>query len=170
MKAVTRPALAVSDIRKSFAPIEVLKGVSFAVAPGKVVSIIGASGSGKSTLLQCLNFLEKPTSGKAPLGDEVFERTEFASASRRSRARLTGLRRRMRMVFQSFNLGPQRSALENAMEGPIHALGRSQAEVESKALELLAIASRRIVREVSKPTSALDPEFVGGVSKSFPTA
>ncbi|WP_034885858.1 amino acid ABC transporter ATP-binding protein [Ensifer aridi] len=191
MKAVTRPALTVSDIRKSFGPIEVLKGVSFAAAPGEVISIIGASGSGKSTLLRCLNFLENPTSGKVALGDEVFEATEFASTGRRSRARLMGLRRRMGMVFQSFNLWPHRSALENVMEGPIHVLGRSKAEAESKALELLArvglshrahaypaelsggqqqrvaiarmLATDPEVLLFDEPTSALDPELVGEV-------
>ncbi|OHV78891.1 amino acid ABC transporter ATP-binding protein [Ensifer sp. LCM 4579] len=191
MEAISHPALAVSEIRKSFGPLEVLKGVSFTAQEGEVISIIGASGSGKSTLLRCLNFLEKPTSGKVSLGDEVFDAADFANASRRSRARLMGLRRRMGMVFQSFNLWPHRSALENVMEGPIHVLGRSRAEAEARAVELLArvgllqrahaypaalsggqqqrvaiarmLATEPEVLLFDEPTSALDPELVGEV-------
>ncbi|QRM33294.1 amino acid ABC transporter ATP-binding protein (plasmid) [Microvirga sp. VF16] len=194
MKAVShssQPALAVTEIRKSFGTLEVLKGVSFAAAPGEVISIIGASGSGKSTLLRCLNFLEKPTSGKVSLGNDVFEAADFASPNTRSRTRLMGLRRRMGMVFQSFNLWPHRSALENVMEGPIHVLGRSKKEAEARALELLArvglshrahvypaalsggqqqrvaiarmLATEPEVLLFDEPTSALDPELVGEV-------
>ncbi|WP_312841690.1 amino acid ABC transporter ATP-binding protein [Sinorhizobium psoraleae] len=152
---------------------------------------MGASGSGKSTLLRCLNFLEKPTSGTVSLGDDVYVASDFATSTRRSRARLMGLRRRMGMVFQSFNLWPHRSALENVMEGPIHVLGRSKREAEDRAADLLArvglshrahaypaelsggqqqrvaiarmLATEPEVLLFDEPTSALDPELVGEV-------
>ncbi len=186
-----RAALTARDIRKSFGKVEVLKGVSFAAAPGEVISIIGASGSGKSTLLRCLNFLEKPTSGTVGLGDESFEAGQFSRPTRQSRKRLMGLRRRMGMVFQSFNLWPHRSALENVMEGPVHVLNRSKAEAEKQARELLdrvglshrahaypaemsggqqqrvaiarMLATEPEVLLFDEPTSALDPELVGEV-------
>ncbi|MER8608241.1 amino acid ABC transporter ATP-binding protein [Mesorhizobium sp. M1233] len=187
----SRAALTASDIRKSFGNVEVLKGVSFAAAPGEVISIIGASGSGKSTLLRCLNFLEKPTSGIVSLGHEAFEAKEFSRSTRQSRKRLMGLRRRMGMVFQSFNLWPHRSALENVMEGPVHVLNRSKAEAEAQARRLLErvglshrahaypaemsggqqqrvaiarmLATEPEVLLFDEPTSALDPELVGEV-------
>lgn len=186
-----RAALTVKDIRKSFGNIEVLKGVSFAAAPGEVISIIGASGSGKSTLLRCLNFLEKPTSGVVALGDETFEAKEFSRSTRQSRKRLMGLRRRMGMVFQSFNLWPHRSALGNVMEGPLHVLNRTKADAEAQARALLdrvglshraqaypaemsggqqqrvaiarMLATEPEVLLFDEPTSALDPELVGEV-------
>src|SRR5579862_3824793 len=93
------PLLTISDLRKSFGALEVLKGIDLTVNEREVVALIGASGSGKSTLLRCVNLLETPTSGS------ILFRGEEVTA-----ARATALRRRIGMVFQRFNLFPHLTA------------------------------------------------------------
>ena len=107
------PILQVEHIRKSFGSTDVLRDVSFSMEKGDVMSIIGSSGSGKTTLLRCLNFLETPDAGVIRLGNEVLldagSRTPVKDAELRRRRLHFGL------VFQSFNLFPQYTALENVV-------------------------------------------------------
>lgn len=105
--------LEVKHIQKSFEDTEVLKDISFSLEKGQVVSIIGSSGSGKTTLLRCLNFLERPNSGVIQVNGEVLfdasDRATYQEAEIRKKRLHFGL------VFQSFNLFPQYTALENVM-------------------------------------------------------
>ncbi len=186
-----KPLLEVRNLRKSFGPLEVLKDVSISAAQGEIVTLIGSSGSGKSTLIRCINFLEEPTAGEIFLDDVVFTAGDGARRTRKHSADLIALRRKVGMVFQSFNLWPHRSALENVMEGPVHVLGLSKAEARDRSmayLEKVGLADRighypsqlsggqqqrvAIARALAmepeillfdEPTSALDPELVGEV-------
>jgi polar amino acid transport system ATP-binding protein len=122
------PVLQLRDLTKSFGDNVILDGVSLTVQPHEVVCLIGASGSGKSTLLRCCNLLEPASGGTISLfgvdlaGDDV--RGEL-------------VRREVGIVFQSFNLFPHRSVLDNITMGPRRALGASKQDAEAKALELL---------------------------------
>ena len=105
--------LEIENICKSFARTEVLKNVSFSLEKGQVVSIIGSSGSGKTTLLRCLNFLERPDKGIIRVNGETLFDADDPSTQLESQIR----RKRLRfgLVFQSFNLFPQYTALQNVM-------------------------------------------------------
>jgi len=105
--------LEVNDIRKSFDKTEVLKGISFSLEKGQVVSIIGSSGSGKTTLLRCLNFLEKPDGGTIAVNGETLFDAADPATQRESEIRKKRLH--FGLVFQNFNLFPQYTALENVM-------------------------------------------------------
>ncbi len=103
--------LEVKDIKKSFGKTEVLKGVSFSLNEGEVLSIIGSSGSGKTTLLRCLNFLETPNKGTISVeGNVIFDAADPAT---QKESEVRKKRLHFGMVFQSFNLFPQYTALEN---------------------------------------------------------
>jgi len=103
--------LEVKDIKKSFGKTEILKGISFELEKGQALSIIGSSGSGKTTLLRCLNFLETPDKGIIKVGDEVL--FDGAVKEKVSERELRKKRLHFGLVFQSFNLFPQYTALEN---------------------------------------------------------
>lgn len=103
--------LEVRNIKKSFGKNEILKGISFDVEQGEAVSIIGSSGSGKTTLLRCLNFLEKPDAGTITVNGNLLLDAE--ATKKMSDAELRKNRLHFGMVFQSFNLFPQYTALEN---------------------------------------------------------
>ncbi|MFO1061137.1 MAG: amino acid ABC transporter ATP-binding protein [Dongiaceae bacterium] len=177
------------DIRKSFGPLEVLSGISLSVRRGEVLAIIGASGSGKSTLLRCVNLLEVPSAGEIRFeGREI--RYLGGPAWRRAGA-LRALRASVGMVFQSYNLWPHKTVLENVIEAPmmVRRLGRREATAEAESLLAgIGLAEKRneypsrlsggqqqrvaIIRALAmKPkimlfdevTSALDPELVGEV-------
>lgn len=105
--------LEVEHIRKSFEHTEVLKDISFSLEKGQVVSIIGSSGSGKTTLLRCLNFLERPDSGVIRVNGETLFDTNDPVTQRESEIRKKRLH--FGLVFQSFNLFPQYTALQNVM-------------------------------------------------------
>ena len=137
--------LEVKNINKSFGKTEVLKGVSFSLEEGQVLSIIGSSGSGKTTLLRCINFLETADSGKITVdGDVLFdsESTEKLTAKQKRDKQLS-----IGLVFQQFNLFPQYDVLGNvtlapklrAKERPDFKKNKAQiyAEIEEKALKLL---------------------------------
>lgn len=139
------PILEVEHIQKSFGRTEVLKDISFSLEKGEVVSIIGSSGSGKTTLLRCLNFLERPNGGIIKVkGETVFDAADISSMSE---AEIRRKRLHFGMVFQSFNLFPQYTALGNVMlagqllakERPDYRSKKKEInqELEYRAVELL---------------------------------
>ncbi|ANI42535.1 ABC transporter-like protein [Mycolicibacterium vaccae ATCC 25954] len=183
---MTEDRIVARDVRKSFGSLEVLKGVSFTVPRGTATAVIGPSGSGKTTLLRTLNALDVADSGVIKVGDvEIdFGRPVPKDELRRYRAQ-SGF------VFQSHNLFPHKTVLQNVTEGPIVAQKRPREEVEAQALELLDQVGLRDKRDqypfqlsggqqqrvgiaralaltpkvvlFDEPTSALDPELVGEV-------
>jgi ABC-type histidine transport system ATPase subunit len=184
------PLLQIRDLRKAYGPLEVLHGISLDVAAGEVVAIIGASGSGKSTFLRCLNLLEIPTSGEFIFdGTSIDYRQDGIDWGREKRLRW--LRSQIGIVFQSFNLWPHKTVLENIIEAPITVkkTPRKQAIEEAEdLLQRIGLAQKRneypsrlsggqqqrvaIVRSLAmKPklmlfdevTSSLDPQLVGEV-------
>ena len=105
--------LEVENIYKKFGHTEVLKNVSFSLEQGQVVSIIGSSGSGKTTLLRCLNFLEQPDNGRIRVNEEIlFDSNDMST---QSESQIRKKRLHFGLVFQSFNLFPQYTALQNVM-------------------------------------------------------
>lgn len=137
--------LEVENIYKRFGRTEVLKDVSFSLEKGQVVSIIGSSGSGKTTLLRCLNFLERPDRGVIRVnGETLFDADDPAT---QSEAEIRKKRLRFGLVFQSFNLFPQYTALQNVMlakellakERPDYKTRKQEihAEIEAQAVSLL---------------------------------
>lgn len=120
----------VEHLSKKFGNLTVLKDVSAEIAKGEVISIIGPSGTGKSTFLRCLNLLDQPSGGKIEIdGANLLDPA----------TNVPKLRRKMGMVFQSFNLFAHLSILDNLTLGPIKLLGSLRSEAESKALELLKL-------------------------------
>src|SRR6202521_5712920 len=123
------PILEIRGLRKSFKHVEVLHGIDLAVLPQELVFIIGPSGSGKSTLLRCCNRLEEPTSGAIHFdGVDLMARSTDINA----------MRRKIGMVFQSFNLYPHMTALGNVTLALRKVAGRKRAEAEALALAALA--------------------------------
>ncbi len=139
------PILEVEHIRKYFGHTEVLKDISFSLEQGQVVSIIGSSGSGKTTLLRCLNFLERPDKGIIRVNGETLFDADDAKTQQESEIRKKRLH--FGLVFQSFNLFPQYTALQNVMlakellakEQPNYKAERKKIhdEIEAQAKELL---------------------------------
>ncbi|WP_308169624.1 amino acid ABC transporter ATP-binding protein [Acrocarpospora catenulata] len=194
-----QPMVRLVGLRKSYAGTPVLRGVDLEVARGEVVCLVGASGSGKSTLLRCVNHLETPDAGFVEVDGELIGYRPDGRG--RLRALPEGRIRRQRadigMVFQSFNLFPNLTALENVVEAPISVRGLSRAEARARASELLAqvglagrehsyprrlsggqqqrvaiaraLAMRPKVMLFDEPTSALDPELVGEVLQTIQT-
>ena len=121
--------VSIREVRKSFGPLEVLKGVSLEVEKGDVVAIIGRSGSGKSTLLRCINGLETYQAG-AIIADGI----EVGG----DKANLRELRRHVGMVFQQFNLFPHLTAAENVMLAPTVVNKTAKKEARDLAAEMLA--------------------------------
>ncbi|HEX3804799.1 MAG TPA: amino acid ABC transporter ATP-binding protein [Solirubrobacteraceae bacterium] len=185
-RAATGASLRLEGVTKAFANTMVVRDVSFDVSPGEVVSIIGPSGAGKSTLLRCVNFLEPPSSGHIYLdGQELCARRSRHGEPLRKD--LSDLRRSVGMVFQSFNLFPHLTVLENVALPQRRILGAGRAEANERALALLdrvglhhkaetfpgrcsggeqqrvaiarALALDPKVMLFDEPTSALDPEL-----------
>ena len=137
--------LEVEHICKAFSRMEVLKDISFSLEKGQAVSIIGSSGSGKTTLLRCLNFLERPDKGIIRVGGETL--FDAGDPSTQSEAAIRKKRLHFGLVFQSFNLFPQYTALENVMlarellasEQPDYKVRKKeiQEEIHAQAVELL---------------------------------
>ncbi|WP_119305073.1 amino acid ABC transporter ATP-binding protein [Dongia deserti] len=185
-----QPLLQVRNLRKSYGSLEVLHGISIDIAPGEVVAIIGASGSGKSTFLRCLNLLETPTSGELCFDGKPVEYGEEGWGWRREK-QLQWLRSQIGMVFQSFNLWPHKTVIENIIEAPMIVKNVPRYEAVAEAEDLLrriGLAEKRdafpsrlsggqqqrvaIIRSLAmKPklmlfdevTSSLDPQLVGEV-------
>ncbi len=179
-------------VRKSFGPLEVLKGIDLDVPTGSVACIIGPSGSGKSTFLRCINHLEKLSSGVLLVdGDFVGYDLREGRLHEVNHGLLCRRRAEIGMVFQSFNLFSHMTALQNLIEAPMHVRGVPAAEAKREAMELLArvglgekaasyprelsggqqqrvaiaraLAMKPKVLLFDEPTSALDPELVGEV-------
>ena len=178
----------VKSLKKSFGNLEVLKGVDLRVRKGEIISIIGPSGSGKSTLLRSLIHLEKASSGRIEIEGEPIawgEHEHISESQIRHRCRKLG------MVFQSFNLFPHKTALENVIEAPLTVLKLDKKSAVSRGEELLskvgltdkrdtypchlsggqkqrvaiarALAMEPDIMLFDEPTSALDPELIGEV-------
>ena len=139
------PILEIENINKKFGHTEVLKDIHFSLKKGQVVSIIGSSGSGKTTLLRCLNFLEKPDTGLIRVNGEIL--FDGKDLSTQSEAQIRKKRLHFGLVFQSFNLFPQYTALENVMlakellakELPDYKARKKEIhqEIEAQAISLL---------------------------------
>ncbi|CZQ93809.1 abc transporter [Trichococcus palustris] len=170
------------NLTKSFGDKQVLKGITEEIQAGEVVVIIGPSGSGKSTFLRCLNLLEEPTSGKVIFEEQVINKKG---------TNIDEIRTKMGMVFQSFNLFPHLTVLENITIGPTYIKKVSKQQAEATAMKLLtrmgmtekanvypkslsggqqqriaiarALAMEPKMMLFDEPTSALDPEMVGEV-------
>ena len=177
------PLLQVDNIKKSFDGTQVLKDISFSLEKGQVLSIIGSSGSGKTTLLRCLNFLESQDSGTISINGQPL--------LRRSEEEIRKNRLHFGLVFQSFNLFPQYSVLQNITLAPTLMKAGTPQEIREKALNLLeqvglsqkadaypfqlsggqqqrvaiarAMALTPDILCFDEPTSALDPELTGEV-------
>ena len=177
--------LEVTNIKKGFGTLDVLKGVSFSLEKGQVLAIIGSSGSGKTTLLRCLNFLETPDEGQICVGGKELTGSHLTEEQIRENRLHFGL------VFQNFNLFPQYTVLENITLAPRLLKQESPDAILAKALKLLeqvglsqkkdsypwqlsggqqqrvaiarALALNPEVLCFDEPTSALDPELTGEV-------
>jgi ABC-type polar amino acid transport system ATPase subunit len=176
------PILDVRGLRKSFGATEVLRGIDLAVKPQELVFVIGPSGSGKSTLLRCCNRLEEPTQGSIRIdGVDLMEQSTDINA----------MRRKIGMVFQSFNLYPHMTALGNVTLALRKVVGQSRNAADGAGMAALtrvglaekaksypnelsggqqqrvaiarALALEPTVMLFDEPTSALDPELVGSV-------
>jgi glutamine transport system ATP-binding protein len=174
--------ITVKNLRKSFGNVEVLKDINVEIKEKEVVCVIGPSGSGKSTFLRCLNRLEEISGGHVIVnGHDITD----------SKININKVRQEVGMVFQSFNLFPHKTVLENITLGPIKILSTAKDAAEKLALELLdkvglrekansypgalsggqkqrvaiarALAMNPQIMLFDEPTSALDPEMVGDV-------
>lgn len=177
------PMVRIEHLNKTFDDTIVLRDVNLNVWPGEIVVVLGPSGSGKSTMLRCINLLETPTAGHILLNDEEITDTSATNVNK--------LREKIGMVFQSFNLFPHLTALENVTIGQTKVLKKSKEEAEEEARKQLiavgledrmdytpsqlsggqqqrvaiarAVAMHPDVLLFDEPTSALDPELVRGV-------
>lgn len=180
--AENTPVFEIKNLQKSFGDHAVLKDISFNVNRGDVISVIGPSGSGKSTMLRCINLLEELTGGEI-----LFHGKNIRGKD----VKLTDYRAKVGMVFQSFNLFNNMTALQNCVKPQTVVLKRSKAEATATATEYLekvgmgayinakpaqlsggqkqrvaiarALAMQPEVLLFDEPTSALDPEMVGEV-------
>jgi len=190
---MNHPLLQVQGLKKSYGPLDVLKGISFDLNKGETLSLIGPSGSGKSTCLRCINYLERPTGGTILLGDERIGQVPARRGGLRvmTDKELAPQRAEMGMVFQLFYLWPHLTVRDNVALGPFRAGGLTKAEAGELADEMLekvhlrnkaseyperlsggqqqrvaiarALAQRPKLILFDEPTSALDPELVGEV-------
>ncbi|MBC2578535.1 amino acid ABC transporter ATP-binding protein [Peptostreptococcus russellii] len=170
--------LEVKNLHKKFGDLEVIKGVDIEIDKGDILVIIGPSGSGKSTVLRCMNLLEEPTGG-----DIIFEGKSILNSKT-----IDQTREKIGMVFQNFNLFPNKTIMENITLAPIKVKKKTKEEAEKKATELLnrvglldkkdaypaqlsggqqqriaiarALAMEPDMMLFDEPTSALDPEMV----------
>lgn len=183
--------LEISNIRKNFGKTEVLKGISFTLEKGEVLSIIGSSGSGKTTLLRCLNFLEFAEKGTISVNGSVI--FDGDNTKKMTDNEIRSNRLHFGLVFQSFNLFPQYSVLKNVMLAPTLLKRGTPEEIEANAKSLIdrvglsdkldsypcelsggqqqrvaiarALALNPDILCFDEPTSALDPALTGEVLK-----
>jgi ABC-type polar amino acid transport system ATPase subunit len=187
------PVLRIRNLHKRFGDLEVLRGIDLEIAEGEVLVVIGPSGSGKSTLLRCMNFLEEYEGGEIFFFDQLvgYRKNANGTLVRDNPRHLNKVRAQMGMVFQSFNLFPHMSVLENVIEGPVIVLKEDKRQAIGRATKLIervgltdklnvypsklsggqqqraaiarALAMRPKAMLFDEPTSALDPELVGEV-------
>jgi|TARA_B110000259_G_scaffold146412_1_gene165049 ABC-type histidine transport system ATPase subunit len=185
--------LKLTNLEKNFGSNKVLRGINLTANQGDVISIIGSSGSGKSTMLRCINFLENANHGEINVcGLEIDCAKETIERPNKDlQEKIINIRKKLGMVFQSFNLWSHMTILENIMEAPVHVLGQNKKEAKENALSLLeqvgiqdkansypihlsggqqqrvaiarALAISPEVLLFDEPTSSLDPELVDEV-------
>ena len=183
------------NIRKDFGKNTILHGVNMNIDKGQVISIIGPSGAGKSTLLRCLNHLEIIQGGSVCVDGEYLAKEENGKVVYAPENEIRGILLRMGMVFQSFNLFPHMTVLDNILAAPIYVKGKKRAELLPLAETLLekvglsnkkdvypgrlsggqkqrvaiarALAMNPDIMLFDEPTSALDPELTGEVLKTI---
>ncbi|MDD4328294.1 MAG: amino acid ABC transporter ATP-binding protein [Eubacteriales bacterium] len=184
--------LKTEQLCKSFGSLQVLKGIDLEVKQGEVICIVGPSGAGKSTYLRSLNQLERITSGKIFIKDELFLHREHNRTIHKAEAeKLKAMLLEMGMVFQRFNLFPHKTVLENVMIAPVLVRKKSRDDAEKLARSIIervglsdkfdvypsklsggqqqrvaiarALAMEPEIMLFDEPTSALDPELVGEV-------
>ena len=179
--------ISVQNLKKSFGTLDVIKGISFSVHKGEVLSIIGPSGSGKSTILRCISQLEQVSGGSITIcGQSLVQDGVYCSKEQRHQIIL-----KSGLVFQNFNLFPHYSVLQNVMKPQIKVLKKSKEEAKTTAMQILermgladkadsypcqlsggqqqrvsiarALALKPEVLLFDEPTSALDPELTGEI-------
>lgn len=183
---MSKTMLQISNLHKRFGELEVLKGIDLEVSEGEVISVIGASGAGKSTLLRCINYLEKPDQGRIAIDGVSVDAAQKIKEKLRAE-----LRSKTSMVFQSYALFLNKTAIENIMEPMVVVQRLPKPEARRRALGILemiglldkedvypshlsggqqqrigigrAIAVNPKVMLLDEPTSSLDPELVGEV-------
>lgn len=183
------------NIRKDFGKNTILHGVNMNIDKGQVISIIGPSGAGKSTLLRCLNHLEIIQGGSICVDGGYLAKEENGKVVYAPENEIRGILLRMGMVFQSFNLFPHMTVLDNILAAPIYVKGKKRAELLPLAETLLekvglsnkkdvypgrlsggqkqrvaiarALAMNPDIMLFDEPTSALDPELTGEVLKTI---
>lgn len=183
--------LEVENIKKSFGKNEILKGISFDLQKGEVLSIIGSSGSGKTTLLRCINFLEFAEEGIINVNGETIYNAQTDKKLKENQLRKKRLH--FGLVFQDFNLFPQYNVLQNLTLAPLQLKMGTKDELEKQAMEIIkkvgledrithypsqlsggqkqrVAISRALMLNpdvlcFDEPTSALDPELTGEVLK-----
>lgn len=184
--------LKVSELNKSFKGKQVLKNVSFQVEEGEIVALLGQSGAGKTTVLRCINGLEKADGGSIAISDIPLFEEKNGRVVYCSKETMKEVRKNLGMVFQSYNLFPHMSVLENIIEAPVNVFKISKDEAKRDANELLkqigledkenaypfelsggqkqrvaiarACALNPKVMCFDEPTSALDPELTEGIA------
>ena len=180
-------------LEKKFGENKVLKGVNLVAKKGDVVSIIGSSGSGKSTMLRCINFLETPDAGIVNVCGEIVNcsKENIEKPNKNLQSKIVLIRKKLGMVFQSFNLWSHMNILDNITEAPVNVLGKDKKTSEEEAMVLLkqvgieekakeypshlsggqqqraaiarALAISPEILLFDEPTSSLDPELVDEV-------
>ena len=183
------PMVKAEEVHKRFGRLEVLKGISLEVAPKEVTCLLGPSGSGKSTFLRCINHLEEINAGRLWVDGELVGYRQVGNKLHELReSEVARKRAEIGMVFQSFNLFPHKTAVENVVEAPIQVKGMKRAEAVKRGQALLrgvgledkieeyparlsggqqqrvaiarALAMDPKLMLFDEPTSALDPELV----------
>jgi polar amino acid transport system ATP-binding protein len=189
---MSSPLIRIENLHKSFGTLGVLHGINLTVAKGEVVCIIGPSGCGKSTLLRCINFLEEPTSGEIYVDEQpIGYRVDNGRRVRAPARVLNRMRAEMGIVFQSFNLWPHKTALQNVTEALLIVRRMKHAEAVRIGSTMLtrvgltdkadvypsrlsggqqqrvaiarALAMQPKIMLFDEPTSALDPEMISEV-------
>ena len=185
--------LELKQLEKNFGENRVLKGINLSANKGDVISIIGSSGSGKSTMLRCINFLETPDNGSINVCGETIDCSEvdLSNPDKKLENQIINVRKKLGMVFQSFNLWSHMNILDNITEAPVHVLGKDKEDAEQEAMKLLeqvgikdkaydypvhlsggqqqraaiarALAISPEILLFDEPTSSLDPELVDEV-------
>ena len=185
--------LELKQLEKNFGENRVLKGINLSANKGDVISIIGSSGSGKSTMLRCINFLETPDNGSINVCGETIDCSEvdLSNPDKKLQNQIINVRKKLGMVFQSFNLWSHMNVLDNITEAPVHVLGKDKEDAEQEAMKLLeqvgikdkaydypvhlsggqqqraaiarALAISPEILLFDEPTSSLDPELVDEV-------